>query len=403
MQRNRVGLGCVLAITCSTVAALLLTASAEATSGSERGVWVKQLEASLKELIDDERIDKSEKMHVVALVANGLALAGQIERALTVVNEHMEDERQRQVGLQNIADAQSTVGDLKGAYETATLIPEGFMRQRTLKLIAVRQSQQGDFDDAVNIIERISTNEERDAALALTVSELVESSLFRRSNQLANRIQDETIKANSLKRIRIASERPSPTDENYTDRMIVEICNARQVAPKEVQLLRCKFDAQAADARKDPVTRLRSLKAGESLANDLTTVPRVAALLSLAQLAKELGDADLARRLFRNSLAISREAIESHPFVLLCFVAEKRYVESITEMCRYDELEQWIQKVGSNPIAYPLVGMIVAAIAVDAPDRADAIYESLDDSNCKLYVAWSVLSFEAERAGSELN
>ena len=146
---------CRLVILIVGMAGLTFVAAGE-QSGSgvaKHDKWVTRIESTIRELVGQEPTDDT--AHDVALAAHGLALAGRVNLALQLVNEHIENERLRHSAIQQIADGQSTVDDLKGALETASLLPEGYMRERTLKVIVARQAQRGDFRDANDCLAHI--------------------------------------------------------------------------------------------------------------------------------------------------------------------------------------------------------------------------------------------------------
>ncbi|MHB8863246.1 MAG: hypothetical protein ACYC6N_12620, partial [Pirellulaceae bacterium] len=128
----------------SVVGLVALTAVTAAEQSSAGGIdgdkWATRIESCVHELVTETPTDISKTAFDVALAAQGLALAGKVDRALPLVSQHIDDERLKHVAIQYIADGQSAADDLKGALVTAALLPEGYVKERTVKLIVARQA-----------------------------------------------------------------------------------------------------------------------------------------------------------------------------------------------------------------------------------------------------------------------
>ena len=93
--------------------------------------------------------------------------------------------------------------DLNGALETASLLPEGYMRERTLKVIVARQAQRGDFRDANDCLARISSAEERNKALELMMLAYAERGKLGQAVPLLERITDASLRTKCREVIKI--------------------------------------------------------------------------------------------------------------------------------------------------------------------------------------------------------
>lgn len=349
-------------------------------SDAEREQWAGRILSSFQRI--ERPSNDEDAAHLVALAANGLAIAGKVEQALELVDEHVENERLRHFALQQIVEGQSTVDDLKGALATAELLPEGFQRDYALMLIVARQAQRGDFRDAVALLAQIPSPEKRDKALELTISAQIDAGALEQADELLERINDETIQTNCQERVLHAREKPSPTDEDYTERMVGRARERKRFGEREERLLRLVCQARFAAARDDLAARDKAMQSASHCISDWGPNSRIGPLLDLALLHYEFGESVSARDLFRQSFAIVEEA---GPFVFLKFALREDCADAIVRVIDADEVEQWVNRLAVKPSGYTLMGSLVAAfVASGGKERADAIYERLDDPKCSI-------------------
>lgn len=385
---------CRLVISVVGLVALTAVKAAEqsSTSAVDRDKWATRIESCVHELVTKNPTDNSKTAYDVALAAQGLAHAGKVDRALQLVSQYIDNERLKHVAIQYIADGQSAADDLRGALATAALLPEGYVKERTLKLIVARQAQRGDLRDAVASFAHISSTEERDKAVELTISACIDVGDLEQADQLLQRIEDEGIRIECRKQIRLARERPLPTDEDYTERMVARAVGSNQLGQREERFLRLICQVRAAAARDKRADRENAMREARAFILEWEASARIAPLLDLALLHCKFDETALARDLFRESLAAAVEAADGNPLVFLHFPSEGDFPKSIVRVMGADEVEQWIEKLANNPAANLVAASFVAALAANGMvDRADTVYERLKDPECRLYAAWTVL------------
>lgn len=361
--------------------------------------WEGRIECSLRQVLDDyragtSRIDEDRMASQVEMAASSLAAAGQVDRALELVNEHITNERLKWSAIRYIAAAQSAADDLKGALATAALIPQGYMNQRTLALIAARQAQRGDFADACAMIPDISDADERDNALKLIIMALTDAGELGQAQQLLPRIVDPEVLSDCQKQIQDAREKPIVTDEYYTERTVVRASRFRQLTRQEEQFLRLTCRAETAAAQGDHAARHTALESAHTLIADWESIEKVGGLLTLAQLYSDVSnESGRARDLYRQSLLIAIETADAEPFAFMPFAGHD-FAGSVVRVMDATEIKEWIDKLVQHPAAHPLVGSIASAqVSKGAEVEAIGIWERLSDPACRLYVACGVVSY----------
>ena len=371
--------------------------------------WEDRIEYSLRQVLDDyrageSRTDEDHKASQVEMAASSLATAGQVDRALELVNEHITNERLKWSAIRYIAAAQSAADDLKGALATAALIPQGYMNQRTLALIAARQAQRGDFADACAMIPDISDAVERDNSLKLIIMALMDAGELGQAQQLLPRIVDPEVLSDCQKQIQDAREKPIPTDDNYTEWTVARVGRIKQLTQQEEQFLRLTCRAETAVAQGNHAARRTALESAHTLIADWEPIKKVGGLLTLAHLYSDVrNESGRARDLYRQSLLIAIETADAEPFAFMPF-AWHDFAGSVVRVMDAAEIKEWIDKLVQHPAAHPLVGFVIAALVRSGAEvEAIGIWERLSDPECRLYVACGVISYRgASQSDAEL-
>ena len=103
---------------------------------------VEELAATLKLAV--QAADESESDHRRIDVAEALAAAGQVRRALEIASVvHREIERERAYSV--VAADQAKAGDIAGALRTAALVKADYLKGDALRSVVIAHADQGDF------------------------------------------------------------------------------------------------------------------------------------------------------------------------------------------------------------------------------------------------------------------
>ena len=75
----------------------------DSIGGSLPGTWEGRIEYSLRQVTGEYRSDGADMASQVEMAASALAIAGKVDRALELVNEHITNERLKWIAIQFVA------------------------------------------------------------------------------------------------------------------------------------------------------------------------------------------------------------------------------------------------------------------------------------------------------------
>ncbi|QGJ70758.1 Hypothetical protein PBC10988_24560 [Planctomycetales bacterium 10988] len=138
-------------------------------------VWAERIQGDLQRLYEKaDEIDKTDQMGLCLRTIHVLARVGRAEEAIAISEEKLDAIRQA-IGYQTIADAQSTSDDVEGAWKTASLIQNEHYLASTHQVIAIRQAQRGDFEDSLQLLERLTSQDEKDDLRRTIIDKLMKA------------------------------------------------------------------------------------------------------------------------------------------------------------------------------------------------------------------------------------
>jgi hypothetical protein len=337
------------------------------------------------------------KEYSLAMAALALGRVGCVREALELFDRagFEDNSEDRQKGLLALADGLST-GDFVGeAIEIADLIKNEYMRGSSFSLIAIRQSQRGDFEDAESLVNRIPNQVYRDRAINQICSEYSKIGKFGDAIRLSQEINDPNVLSKLKMQIERERMRPSILDSGYVTFKIDEARNGllRSATESELEFLNHYYLSQVAFEKDSQLLFESELKAARLIAEQMEG--NDAALLLLGRLTHKAGKKDDAKSLFFLLFRNYAEETSENPFDFnkMMFGAEKDSDARIVADCMTDEesrktIESLLKLKSATLIAAPLFGAVVGR---KNPSWADELYENTADLELKAALACNCL------------
>jgi tetratricopeptide (TPR) repeat protein len=373
---------------------ILSPCPAQSVSPEDTQKWATRLTESSRELLGDKRVDKNTRRFFRSMASYTLALAGQTEEAIALARECHDDEERLSL-ISGVADAQSTNDDVVGAFQTADSLPEGYKKQWTLSLIAIRQAQIGDFDEAVALLDRISDTRQRNRAVGTIVAAMLKAQAYQQAADLCDQTEDDETREQLRESMKSHRTEPMPGDPDFTQRTVEHFKQAWSYAglsEEDIQFVRLKCRARIAIHHKDQAAVGLAMDEALRTVAEWEIAKRRAALLSIGMIYHEAGDAAAACETFRKVLDgfLIKSDGEDEPWIdiVRMSLATGTDLESIVDVMSDDEIQLWAAKMVDVPDAADLLGGFAGAmVARGKRALVEKLYELLETPEQRFYVA----------------
>lgn len=269
-------------------------------------LWADRLLANSNTVLRSEELEDYKKLNLCTRAVYALSLSGLKEEAISLPSRHANEHETRSM-LLTIADGLSTADSVAAAFEAADKL-SGQFAQRARALIAIRQSQRGDLDDALTLLDRIGDPAERSSARRIVIDELLEA------DRLADAVSQYTSLTNAEDREETRQsmqrhiQRVEPGDANYAERTIELTRRWRRrwgnFSERDAQLLRYECQARVAMHLNDDPGFREAIEKASSLVDAWGDADRCVALLSLGAICRQQGDREVSRDFFRDALGM---------------------------------------------------------------------------------------------------
>ena len=318
------------------------------------------------------------------LAALALGQNGRVEEALKLLDRTglSKDARKRQSALMSLADGLSTSDFVEAALAESSKIENENLRATSFSLVAIRQSQRGDFDDAVKLLERIPNSKDRDRAIAQICEELGKVNKIEDAQKLCSSIADQNVRTDVSAKIAKRKATPSVLDADYVK---TKLNDAKEIAfvtasEDELEFLRHFHQAEVAHASKDTQRFDVETQAAQKVA--LAMTQNDGALLRLAGLMFQAKRLDAAKslyvKLFENYMARNDDQPAAFDFNQMLFGSGRESDAWIVANCMTDvELKAVIEKLLKREctviVAAPIFGWVVQR---SNPSWAEDLYRN---------------------------
>ncbi|MCC7337741.1 MAG: hypothetical protein IT422_21845 [Pirellulaceae bacterium] len=364
-------------------------------------LWiVRTVETTAAILVDTTRPDY-DKDASAGMACLALGQIGCVNEALELFDRagFSESSKIRQEGLLWLADGLSSGDHVEVAIDIAGTIENEFLQGSAYSLIAIRQSQRGDFEDAESLLNRIPTQAYRDRAVKQICSEYVTVGRFDDARRLSVGISDEEVLSVVKKEMDRQSKRPSVTDTGY---VAFQLAAARSrpfsgASNSELEFLKHYYQAEVASELDDQTLFDRESHSARQLAESMEE--NDGALLLLARLMYRAGKQEESKALYAS--LFRKYTVESDElafdFNKMMFGSSRNSDAEIAAACLTEEeakkaLENLLPLKSATMVAAPLFGAVVSRTN---PNWAERMYEDIDDlklraclaSNCLLSLA----------------
>jgi tetratricopeptide (TPR) repeat protein len=350
------------------------------SDGKQVELWSNRVVETVAQVASDPQVLEYDLDYYVGLAALALGQNGRTEEALKLFDQIglNKDEGKRQVALMSLADGLSTGDFVEAALSEASQIDNEKLRETTLVIVSIRQSQRGDFEDAVKLLARLPNQVSRDRAIAQISEELVMVSRYEEAQKLCSSIADQTTRNDVLAKVAKRKAAPSLLDANYVEAKLNDAKGSSFGGSQaELEFLKHFHQAEVAHESKDSQRFEAEARTAQMLA--LAMTENDGALLRLAGLmfkTKRLDDVkSLYQKLFDKYIA-KKDDTPTLDFNQMLFGSGRESDAWIVANCMTDlELKTLIEKLLKRDstlyVAAPIFGLVVQR---SNPSWAEDVY-----------------------------
>ena len=263
-------------------------------------LWMERTVNSTEKLIADTSLKQNDKQYSLLMATLALGRIGCVNETLDLFDQSGVEvgSVNRQQCLVGLAEGLSTGDFVDDALKIADSIENEFLRGSGYMLIAIRQSQRGDFGDAEGLLDQIPTQIYRDRAMNQICIEYLKIGKIDDARRLSSSVKDEDILSKIQKRIESQISRPSITDTDYVDFQIDAIRHlpSSSVSEPEIDFFRHYYQAEVASELKNQSQLNDELQAAKQLAEGIEKNDGL--VLLLGRLMHKAGKKDEAKSMY---------------------------------------------------------------------------------------------------------
>jgi hypothetical protein len=362
-------------------------------------LWMERTVNSTAQLMADTSLKPNDKEYSLLMATLALGRIGCVNETLELVDRSgfeagSVDRQQFLVGL---AEGLSTGDFVDDALKIAGSIENEFMRGSGFMLIAIRQSQRGDFGDAEVLLDQIPTQIYRDRAMDQICIEYLKIGKIDDARRLSSSVKDEDILSKIQKRIESQISRPSITDTDYVDFRINAIRHlpSSSVSEPEIDFFRHYYQAEVASELKNQSRLNDELQAAQQLAEGIKKNDGL--LLLLGRLMHKAGKKDEAKSMYFGLFRkyAKERVVNLFPldFNKMQFGTGKNSDAKIVADCMADDearktIEDLLKVDCAILVAAPLFGAVVKR---SNPSWAEETFKTTTDAKIKVALAVNCL------------
>ena len=360
-------------------------------------LWVERTVETTIAVALNDKLSESDKEYILSMATLALGQVGceKVARDMLERAGLAKGTAEAQRMLLTLGDGLSTGDFVDEALAIAQGLENKYLRETCFSLIAIRQSQRGDFGDAEKLLNSIPAPVARDRAINQICSEYLEVGRFEDASRLSIEIKDQDTLVALTKKIEKRRQRPAVSEPGYVDFQIDTARSSSWSSPSELELefLTHYYQSEAAFELKSKTQFESELRASQLIAERLEK--NDGALLRLARLAHKAGLKEEAKsfylRLFENYM----EDDEVNPFdfsKMMFGVGKDAHSEIAVECLQDGELQRSVESLmmlkSAPQIAAPLFGVVVKR---KNPSWAKELYENTTDLKQRASMACSCL------------
>ena len=352
--------------------------------------WASRLVKNLRAVLVEDGLKGSERLLLCSSAAHSLAMVGKSEDAIVLTQELLDAPKVAGV-LVIIAAAQSASDDVDAAFRTVSMIPEASRAEQARGLIVMRQAQRGDFNESIQLLNRISDPTQLDRARVIVVRELLEEKQYEEAAAQYELVMDEHERERLEKDILLGRLRVGPDHPDYVETMLRIARQTAGLSSEEAQLLRIEYEGNVAIYNHDNEAFSRAVEKARSLIVEWPSKDRIKALLSSGKMSAEGGQPATAGNLYREALENVFEAGQGNEFLsfILMFEDHFRSIVAVSPDSEIVRLGEWLVK--REPDTFLLVGLGEGIAANDRMTLASEIYGHLHSNKERTLFSSGVL------------